>query len=377
MGVERAIEVGLREQLESGLGEGVFPGASASVAMWSGTDWRFVHAQAGKLARDLAEVSANTIYDLASLTKPFVAMTAMRLDQTGLLPLRSQVRHAIPESEDSAIGERCWEEVCSHRAGLLAWVPFYESLPHPPGTRGAREWVLSVLLPRCDPDRVGRSVYSDLGYILMGFALERLGGVRLSELVAQEVLRPLGLETEIFFPAVRTVRDWPKPCAPTGWSAWRQRMLRGEVHDENCWALGGVAGHAGLFGTSRAVARFAACYLDAWHGRAGVAQRKLALEATRPRSGGTHRLGWDGKSVDESSAGSQLSGQSFGHLGFTGTSVWCDPQRQIAIVLLSNRVAVSDDNSAIRAFRPRFHDAVVRAFDRASGGDRGEDSRLS
>lgn len=339
--------------------------------MWSGTDWRFVHAQAGNLGEDLAEVSANTVYDLASLTKPFVAMTAMRLDQRGVLALRSQVRDAIPESENLAIGKRSWEEVCSHRAGLLAWVPFYESLPYRRGTQAAREWVLSVLLPRCDPDRLGRSVYSDLGYILAGFALERAAGAPLGELVAREVLRPLGLEAELFFPPVRTAQDWTGSCAPTGWSSWRQRVLRGEVHDENCWALGGVAGHAGLFGTSRAVARFAARYLEAWHGRAGDAPRELAQEATRPRSGGTHRLGWDGKSVDKSAAGSELSPRSFGHFGFTGTSVWCDPEREIAIVLLSNRVAVSDDNTAIRAFRPGFHDAVIRTFDRESSRDAG------
>jgi CubicO group peptidase (beta-lactamase class C family) len=141
--------------------------------------------------------------------------------------------------------------------------------------------------------------------------------------------------------------------------------LLGEVHDDNCAALGGVAGHAGMFGTARAVAAFGAACVAAWHGRRGAVEEEAIRFATEERPGGSHRLGWDGKSPAGSAAGTSMDSASFGHLGFTGTSLWCDPRRQMVVVLLTNRVAVSDDNSAIRAFRPAFHDAVVDAFDGA------------
>jgi CubicO group peptidase (beta-lactamase class C family) len=140
-------------------------------------------------------------------------------------------------------------------------------------------------------------------------------------------------------------------------------VLHAEVHDDNCAALGGVAGHAGMFGTARAMASFGAACVAAWHGRRGALEEESIRFATAPRPGGTHRLGWDGKSEQGSAAGSRIDVDAFGHLGFTGTSIWCDPRRQLVIALLTNRVAVSDDNAAIRAFRPTFHDAIIDAFD--------------
>jgi CubicO group peptidase (beta-lactamase class C family) len=118
-----------------------------------------------------------------------------------------------------------------------------------------------------------------------------------------------------------------------------------------------------MFGTARAVARFGASRVAAWHGRRGALEEEAMRFATAPREGGTHLLGWDGRAPEGSSAGSQMNAEAFGHLGFTGTSLWCDPRRQLVVVLLSNRVAVSDDNAAIKAYRPVFHDAVVDAFD--------------
>jgi CubicO group peptidase (beta-lactamase class C family) len=135
-------------------------------------------------------------------------------------------------------------------------------------------------------------------------------------------------------------------------------LLRGEVHDENCYAFGGVAGHAGLFGTCDAVLSFGLAMLAALEGRTSWLDQALLRWALTPRGEG-YLLGWDRKSAVGSSAGDQFSAHSFGHLGFTGTSLWCDPSRRRAAVLLSNRVHPSRDNIAIRAFRPRFHDAAA------------------
>lgn len=314
-------------------------------------------------AEGAAEVAADTVYDLASLTKPWIATAALRLYQAGLFGLDASVDALIPEAAGLPIGARTWEEVLSHRSGLVAWEPFYERVPGEPGSDAARAWILADLLPRWEPRTVGTSVYSDLGYILAGIAMSRAAGKPLDELVIQHVALPLGLDDTVFFGASRRDETWKARCAPTGWSPWRQRILVGEVHDDNCAALGGVAGHAGMFGTARSVASFGTACVGAWHGRRGALEEESIRFATARRPGGTHRLGWDGKSEEGSAGGSLIDADAFGHLGFTGTSMWCDPRRQLVIVLLTNRVAVSDDNAAIRAYRPVFQDAVLAAFD--------------
>lgn len=308
-------------------------------------------------------VAPDTIYDLASLTKPWVAMAALRLHEAGVFALDGRVDELIPEALEFALGARTWEEVLSHRSGLEAWVPFYETLTAAPGSDAARAWILAELVPHWDPNKVGTAVYSDLGYILAGVAMSRASGQGLEEIVAQRVASQLGLDDTVFFGSSRADRDWVARCAPTGWSPWRERVLVGEANDDNCAALGGVAGHAGMFGIAQSVARFGAACVGAWRGRRGASDEELIRHATAVRPGGTHRLGWDGKAERDSAAGSLIGAEAFGHLGFTGTSLWCDPRRQVVVVLLTNRVAVSDDNAAIRAFRPAFHDAVMRGVD--------------
>ena len=357
------IERALRRELDRGCEQGVFPGASASVAVFRDQGWLPVDVAAGERETGADPVDPGTVYDLASLTKPWVATTALRMYQARGFDLDSRVEVLIPEASGHAVSERTWAEVLSHRSGLDAWHPFFEAIPGEPGSDTTRAWILEDLLPRCDEARVGTALYSDLGYILAGMALSRAGGAPLEALVEQHVALPLGVDDEAFFAAKRTDRDWVSRCAPTGRSPWRGRDLIAEVHDDNCAALGGVAGHAGMFGTARAMASFGASCVGAWHGRRGALEEEAIRFATAERPGGSHRLGWDGKSDSGSAAGSRIDASAFGHLGFTGTSIWCDPRRQLVIVLLSNRVAVSDDNAAIRAFRPAFQDAIVAAFD--------------
>ena len=362
-GTTTRIEVALEEGLEEGLADGIFPGASACVGVFERNRWTYVDLCKGVLGEGLGPARPDSVYDLASLTKPWVATTAIRLHQTGRFALDAAVGVLIPEAARWPIGDRTWEEVLSHRSGLEAWVPFYETLPFEPGTDSARNWLLAELLPHWRQDSVRAPLYSDLGYILAGFALERAGAAPLAELVERVVSDPLAIANEVFFPRVRSDSTWKGRSAPTGWSGWRARSLRGEVHDDNCAALGGVAGHAGMFGTARSVARFGAAQVGALHGRRGALDEELVQHATRRRPGGAHRLGWDGKAEEGSAAGLLIDRGAFGHLGFTGTSLWCDPRRELVVVLLTNRVAIPQDNAAIRRFRPSFHDAVVRAFD--------------
>lgn len=359
------ITAALQHALDAGLAEGVFPGASACVGAFREGSWELITGCRGAVGHGGPAVDEDTVYDLASLTKPWVAMTAIRAYQRGGFPLDQPVEMLIPEAAGHPIGVRTWEEVLTHRSGLVAWEPFYDRMPHAPGSTEAADWILADLIPRFDASQVGTSVYSDLGYILAGMALPRATGKSLDRLVTDTLGAPLGLQQEAFFGATRIDPSWRARCAPTGWSPWRGRHLRGEVHDDNCAALGGVAGHAGMFGTARAIARFGASWVGAWHGRRGALEEEAIHHATALRPRGMHRLGWDGRADEGSSAGTSIGVEAFGHLGFTGTSLWCDPRRELVIVLLTNRVAVSDDNAAIRAFRPRFHDAVIAAVDGA------------
>jgi CubicO group peptidase (beta-lactamase class C family) len=353
----------LRRELEAACGNGVFPGASAAVAVWLGASWSYVEASAGVRFEGAERVGPDTVYDLASLTKPLVANAALRLHQVGVFDLAEHVDVLIPEARGLPIGARNWEEVLSHRSGLAAWAPFYETLPASPGSEAARAWILANLLERWERSQVGTAVYSDLGYILAGIGMTRASDQALSKIVEERVTAPLGIDAQLFFGADREDDGWKARSAPTGWSAWRRRILFAEVHDDNCAALGGVTGHAGMFGDARSVATFGAACVGGWHGRRGAADEELIRHSTAVRPGGTLRLGWDGKAEECSAAGSLIDADAFGHLGFTGTSIWCDPRRQVVVVLLSNRVAVSDDNARIRAFRPLFHDAVMAAFD--------------
>jgi CubicO group peptidase (beta-lactamase class C family) len=204
-------------------------------------------------------------------------------------------------------------------------------------------------------------VYSDLGYLIAGAALEVAGGADLDCLVRDQVARPLRLE-------LGSARQWRadapdrlERAAETETVAFRGGPLVGVVHDENAWALSGEAlsGHAGLFGTAAAVAGLGAAMLEALGGRRpGFLPRAPAHWLVRERPGGTLRAGFDGKSPTGSSAGSRMSSGAFGHLGFTGTSLWCDPAAQVVCVILTNRVCPSRSNLAIRRVRPRLNDAL-------------------
>jgi CubicO group peptidase (beta-lactamase class C family) len=192
--------------------------------------------------------------------------------------------------------------------------------------------------------------------------VERLAGTRLDSLLSQSVFGRLGLRETGFLPP-EPLRD---RIAPTEDDPWRGRVLRGEVHDENAARLGGVSGHAGLFSTAHDLARFAFWLLDAWHGRgpAGpLVPAAVVREFTRRHdepSGSSRALGWDTPS-DGSSAGHCLGDASFGHTGFTGTSLWIDPERELVVVLLTNRVHPTRENNAIRRVRPRVADLAVAA----------------
>jgi CubicO group peptidase (beta-lactamase class C family) len=355
-------------ELEHGVVTGVFVGAAASVR-WG---QHAVDAYAGTLetVRLAARyVTAETTYDLASLTKPFVATAIMRLIAQGRLRWDTQVGSVMRAWSRLDIAEVTLEQLLSHRAGLPAWAPLYETAPHFPCTNKAIWWVgrqaAESVTKRADPAEI-QATYSDLGYIVAAAVLCEFVRKPLERAIETLVTGPLAIADRVLFPSMfkpDKYERWAVHAAPTEHCEWRGRVLRGEVHDENASFLGGVAGHAGLFGTAPAVGVFAKAVLDSYLGLSDFLPAEILRYALRPQPGGDWRVGWDGKSAAGSSAGTRMSASSFGHLGFTGTSIWCDPERQLAVVLLSNRVHPSRNNEAIRAFRPAFHDGIVRAWD--------------
>jgi serine-type D-Ala-D-Ala carboxypeptidase len=369
-----ALTEALSELLHAGVSAGAFPGAVASVSFRGRSGIVRALSCAGRLEPHGAKVAIDTPYDLASLTKPFVAVTALRLVQSGKLDLTAPAARYVPELEGTPGGEASIASLLSHRAGLSPWGSLYRE-PEVEGRFGsdeARRVMLRMAATRLDPEpKVPGSVYSDLGYLVAGEAIARAGGDRLERVVRREVTAPLGIHGEIYYAAELSeaaLLGLSVRAAPTERCTLRGAVVRAEVHDENCFAYGGIAGHAGLFGTARGVSSFGEAMLEAYAGRSTWLDAALVRFALRPLPGGGHVIGWDTRSGTGSSAGSHLSRSAFGHLGFTGTSIWCDPLLELCAVLLTNRVHPTRDNILIREFRPRFHDGVAGLVGQTRGG---------
>lgn len=375
MKTNRAIEAALRSAVE----EGVFPGAVLAVRLRGELQCLIA---AGRMApgEPEAPVQISTVYDLASLTKPLATTTSiLLLIQEERLGLHDQLGHVLTELKGSAIGEAMVQDLLSHSSGLPGWRPIYEKLedegavaPSPDHAERTKERVVRLIRDEALIYANGeKSLYSDLGFILLGFMVERISHTTLDQFAWQKCFQPLGAEPLLFCPLLarrpagssRHTLERTR-IAPTEFDTWRNRQLQGEVHDENAAALGGVAGHAGLFGTAEAVLAVSGAWLAAYHQRPSILATHLVTQfATRTSHirNSSWALGWDTPSIP-SSSGSCLSPKAFGHLGYTGTSLWIDPTCELEVVLLSNRVNPSRKNEKIREFRPLIHDLVYREY---------------
>jgi CubicO group peptidase (beta-lactamase class C family) len=344
--------------LREAVHRGAFPGAVLEVGLGGRVVY---HTAVGVYGQDDPHpVSDTTVYDLASLTKVIGLTTAvMQLVADGRLALDTPVQRYVPAFRGAGKDAILVRHLLLHDAGLPAWRPLYQETTDPADARS-----LADTTPLEAPPGT-RYVYSDLGAIVLTQAVEHLADQRLDSLLAEQVFVPLGMRRTRFLPPA----DWRPFIAPTERDPWRGRVLRGEVHDENAARLGGVSGHAGLFSTGPDLARFAFWLLDAYHGRLRPGNtpylpaplvRRFLTRADEP-VGSTRALGWDTPSPDGGSSGHCLSPASFGHTGFTGTSIWIDPTRDLVIILLTNRVHPTRENQLIREIRPGVADRVVRA----------------
>ena len=361
----------IQAAMDQAVRDGVFPGGVLAVRLAGELKCLVV---SGCLSSDPADlVQASTVYDLASLTKPLATVTSiLLLVQSGTLDLDAPVEHTLDDLNGTPVGVATLRELLQHRSGLPGWRPLYEGLTAKGLEWGRTESVRQTVLHLIGQEplmyrRGERSEYSDLGFILLGLAVERASRKPLDEYFDESVARPLGAQPLCFNPTEPESCSSRPPVAissiaPTEWDEWRRQLLKGQVHDENAAAMGGVAGHAGLFGTAEAVLAVSGVWLGSYEGQRSMLEQRLVREFTRRASScsqSSWALGWDTPTAP-SSSGSHLSPESFGHLGYTGTSLWVDPRRKLEVLLLTNRVHPTRKNDKIRAFRPLIHDVVFQ-----------------
>ncbi len=335
--------------LRRALADSAFPGAYAVVGTRAGV---LASGSVGSLDwRERTPPDDRTIWDLASLTKVVALTTAMmQLVERGLVDLDAPVRRYVPEY---AGGDQVLvRHLLTHSGGMPAWRPLYKEAATP-------EQALAIALATAPDTTPGsRYVYSDLGAIVLGQVVARVSGEPFDRYVRRAIWEPLGMRETMFLPPA----ELRPRIAPTEVDPWRQRHLRGEVHDENAHALGGVSSHAGLFSTARDLARFARMLLGGGEleGRRVLDSATIARFTRVADSALSHRaLGWETPS-GSNSAGTMMSRRAFGHTGFTGTSLWVDPEHDVFVVLLTNRVNPTRENRRIGAVRTALADSVMR-----------------
>lgn len=351
-----------RAVLEQAIAERAFPGAAYGV-LYQG---KVIALDAmGRFTYDsaLPEVRPETVFDLASVTKVFATTSAaMLLYDRGILDLETPLGEILPAfviGRDPGSGKErvTLRMLLAHSSGLPAYARLFEQ------HTSANALLRACLQMPLEVPPGTRAEYSDIGFILLGKALEVLAGDYLARYCEREIFAPLGVRNTFFCPPIQMRFQIPPTVNDT---EFRKRVIQGEVHDEHAYVLGGCAGHAGLFSNAFDVLAFAACILSEGRtadGHTLFQPETVRLFATREKEpvGTSRALGWD-TPTRPSSSGSYFSASSIGHLGYVGTSLWIDPERRLAVVLLTNRTWPDRSNKAIQQVRPAFHDAVIAAL---------------
>ncbi len=395
----------IADMMKKGVEDNVFPGAVLLVSVNSKV---LFHQAFGRSDLYLNEImTKETIFDLASLTKPLATtMAVLKLVQDGLLRLDQKIGpvldsalnssafnlpHPLENISDS-ISEVIYEkkditieELLRHISGLPAYRPYYEKIvQYPPAFR--RNCLRALLIKEPLENSPGdKQVYSDLGYIFLSWIVEILSDQRMDKFLRDHFYLPLGID-DLFFISLPDyvyedgkfmVPDYgivsqetvfrtgiqEKNIAATENCPWRKKVIKAEVHDDNAWAAGGIEGHAGLFGTASAVSELLVELMNGLKGeKTKLISGKLLKRFAVKNSRGNLTAGFDTPSGSVSASGKYFSPSSLGHLGFTGTSFWMDPERSIIIILLTNRVHPSRKNDKIRSFRPLIHDLIMERF---------------
>jgi CubicO group peptidase (beta-lactamase class C family) len=352
------------------LERGVFPGAALLVAQQG--EVTFEHAFGYCSLTAEKPVKDSTLFDLASLTKPLATATAaMLLIADGKARLDDSVARFFPALAGRRKSSITIRMLLAHRSGFPAWKPYYQEVVSIDrsgrsgfiGSAEARQFVYDKVQSEellFEPG--SKELYSDLGFILLGQLVERLAGQAFDRFCHDRIFEPIGMRSTRFFGILEPRADLE--IAATQRCPWRKRVLEGEVDDDNAYAMGGAAGHAGLFSNARDIhllmSRLRLCYLGQDDLVPSALARRFFERGGVP--GGARALGWDTPSPENSSSGRRFSPHSIGHLGFTGTSIWWDLEKDCYIILLTNRVHPSRGNEKIKDFRPLIHDLVMTSL---------------
>jgi CubicO group peptidase (beta-lactamase class C family) len=353
-------------------------GSTPGIALLVGKDgtllYRYAVGQA-QIYPEAKELKEDTIFDIASLTKVVATTTAiMLLLRDHRLKLDDPLQHYFPEFAQPVKEQLTIKHLLIHSAGLPDHIPFYELVQQEAerqgtdfiGSPAAKQFVLEKI---CQTDLIyppGQQYkYSDLGFILLGQIIENISGMAFDRYCHDLIFAPLQMSRTFFR---RHGEPLPEgEYAATERCEWRHRIVCGEVHDENAYAMGGVAGHAGLFSTLDDLHKFMCALYRCYKGSDSFIPKPIVHQFFSRQNlpeYSTRALGWDTPSDKDSSSGTLLSKKSVGHTGFTGTSLWFDPQRKLHIILLANRVHPSRNNQRFLKMRSQIHDTVVIAVDR-------------
>lgn len=342
----------------------IFLGAAVGISLWNGSEYEnlifnfgFAHRHPVKV-----KISNDVYFDLASLTKPLATVPAllslMEKNEISWNSTLSEIfLHQIPE--DKAFINI--KQLMSHCSGLPDHVEYFKKLLKIPKNKRKKtifNWILQEKLKFIPGTDI---LYSDLGFMLLGFIIEKLSGKNLDKCI-KKIYSPFSLQNSLIFTANKKKKDLL--YAATATSLWTGKMLSGEVHDDNCRAMEGVAGHAGLFGTIEGVLQWCQYFLSQFKDRTQhpFYNNELLRMAVKKEGMSAWTPGFDTPSLTGSTSGQFFSTASFGHLGFTGTSFWIDPDKELIIVLLTNRVFFKDNHELMKRFRPLFHDTVMRCL---------------
>lgn len=356
----------IKDLLETGMKDGVYPGAALLVAK-DGHIVFFQEVGHLSLIPEQIPMRKDTIFDLASLTKPLsTTLALMKLVDAGRIGLDQPLSEIITTSPLLDKKELTPRLLLCHSGGFADWKPFYLDLVKQrldERKRILREWLVEEPLSY----EQGRgSVYSDLGYIILEWLIEEVTGISMALYLERTFYHPCSLERTFLGPE-SSFKSFEKGMfAATEDCPWRKKVIQGEVHDENAFSLGGYSGHAGLFGAVEEVYRIINLLREHYQGRRDDYFQPETIREffTRQKvpEGSTWALGWDTPSPQNSSSGKYFSPNSVGHLGFTGTSVWMDLDKDVLVILLTNRIHPTRNNQKIKAFRPELHDLIMEGL---------------
>jgi CubicO group peptidase (beta-lactamase class C family) len=354
----------IKELLSEGVRDDVYPGAVLLVAREGKIIFFHEVGQRSLIPPD-GPMTKDTIFDLASLTKPLATTLAvMKCVDDGRIdldqPLESLLPNTVPKDKKTITPR----QILAHCAGFEDWKPFYLNLvEHEPANRKTllRTWIMGAPLSNQPGER---TIYSDLGFMVLEWVIEECTGSPLDIFLDRNFFSPLSLKRMFFNEHSSPIRFGENQYAATEDCPWRKKVMRGLVHDENAYALGGYSGHAGLFGTAEdayiLVDLLRSHFLGGRQDYFNTGTVKTFFTRQDLVEGSTWALGWDTPSPQDSSSGNFFSSQSVGHLGYTGTSLWLDIDKDVVVIFLSNRIHPSRKNEKIRAFRPVLHDMIIQ-----------------